>query len=90
MEAVRSARGINSELTHLASPALERVVDRAVALREQTLGQLGESLFRRLGRWWHLQRTVSELDRLDDRILADVGLRRADLRALVEAKLRRR
>jgi uncharacterized protein YjiS (DUF1127 family) len=88
MEAVRSARGINSELTHLASPALERVVDRAVALREQTLGQLGESLFRRLGRWWHLQRTVSELDRLD--ILADVGLRRADLRALVEAKLRRR
>ncbi len=90
MEAVRSYRGVNSELTHPVSPALGRLVDQAVLQRQRTLSGLAAELYQRFSRWRQMARTLRALNRLDDHGLADIGLRRADLRNLLEMRLRRR
>jgi uncharacterized protein YjiS (DUF1127 family) len=74
----------------MVTPALEQVVNQAIALRERKLDGLGASLYQSLSRWWQLQSTLHALNRLDDRELADIGLQRDGLRDLVESRLRQR
>lgn len=47
------------------------------------------SLFAALRHGWHLRRTIETLHALDDRTLADIGLRRDEIEAVIRAKARR-
>jgi len=41
------------------------------------------------GGWWQRRRAYGELTALDDRLLADIGLRRTDIPAIFHTKVRR-
>jgi uncharacterized protein YjiS (DUF1127 family) len=47
-------------------------------------------IFETLRHGWRLRRTIETLHALDDRTLADIGLRREEIEAVVRAKARRR
>ena len=54
----------------------DRVERRAVP---ETVSRIAQSV----GRFFTLSRAQRELDELDDRMLADIGLRRGDIRRVV-------
>ena len=69
------------ELPHIAqqlSPAATPVALHHVAILGAIKGRLGK-LFANIAAWNRRQRTDTALNRLDDHILADIGLTRADI-----------
>ena len=74
------------ELPHIAqqlSPATTPVALHHVAILDAIKSGLGE-LFANIAAWNRRQRTATALNRLDDNILADIGLTRADIEGAVK------
>ncbi|WP_353890450.1 DUF1127 domain-containing protein [uncultured Aliiroseovarius sp.] len=64
---------ITREMLH--HTAHENKRDDTVAL----IGQLGRSL----ARWWQRRRAIAQLEAMDDALLRDMGIYRADIRRVV-------
>lgn len=64
---------------------LFRPITPARQWRSRLLGLLSpvRLLLARLGRWWALDEEVRRLVRLDDRLLADMGIQRKQIRARI-------
>ena len=70
--------------THVGTLRLARQAVQAAGLGRVL------SLFAALRHGWRLRRTIETLHALDDRTLADIGLCRDDIEAVVRARARRR
>jgi uncharacterized protein YjiS (DUF1127 family) len=66
------------EIAGLTQPRFPQPVHRAQGVAKAGNGVFA-SLDRRIGAWLERRRTVRKLSRLDDRLLADIGLTRADI-----------
>lgn len=65
----------------LGAPTLVVLEDRAAA--EERRAPAGERLWNRIGRWLKVTRTRAQLHALNDRTLADIGIRRTEIDCLV-------
>lgn len=90
VETLPSYRGLESQLAYPVTPAFGRRVDRALSLGKQIFSRLVRETYQRFSQWQQMQRTLRALHQLDDRGLADIGLRRADLEQMLEMRLQRR
>jgi len=94
MQVTRQLTGVNAELTQVTIPGLQQVIDHAIQTRDSRLAQLWARIWGQLRTFAQVRATLRELSLLDDRVLADIGLRRDELelvaKAMVESNNRQR
>ena len=87
MQATRQLGSFNGGWNQVAAPGLYEVVNQAIRLREETLGGLWQRFRDAASQYLAFRVTVAELRQLDDRTLADIGLRREGLETALRQRL---
>lgn len=90
MQAIRQLNGVNAGLPQVTVSGLQSVVSRAIAMRRRSLVELWQRSAESLRTVVQVRAAVRELNELDDRLLADIGLQRCDIRPVVMRRVRER
>ncbi|MBX3455770.1 RSP_7527 family protein [Ferrovibrio sp.] len=84
-----AARSQFDAFTQAATLSAVEVEAQARRLRAEAVAKFAKSVFARLKAWRDHQRAVAELRGLDDAMLRDIGLNRAEIDAAVAGKVYR-
>lgn len=90
MQAIRQLNGVNAELPQVTVSGLQSVVSQAIAMRRRDLVASWQRSAESLRAVLQVRAAVRELNALDNRMLADIGLQRCDIRPVVMKRVKER